>query len=172
MLPTKIAMNKRESIEKKLIESWRDYDQSVIINNKKAGNELRHDIRYLMACLLNTYLDDDESVDWRGTWADRLIDETFDCDSSGIKVANGLMVCSDRDARKMRITPFNAKFSCPTESIRPVSYQLCLAAEGPWEQGELPSVLPATKDKAIRQQLLEDWSKPDSHWPTIYRSPN
>lgn len=165
-------MNKRENIEKKLIESWRDYDQSVAVSNKKAANEFRHDLRYLMACLLNTYLDADRNVDWGGAWADRLIDETLGFDSSSVRVVSGLMVCSDRDSRKMHITPFNGKFACPVDSIRPASYELCFAAEGPWEHEETPSVLPATKDKEIRQQLLDDWSRPDSRWPTTYRSPN
>jgi len=170
MLPIEIAMSKRKNIEKKLGKCWRSYYQSVARERKKATNEYRHDIRYLLACLLNTYLDADNNIDWCGTWADHLIDEAFDFDSSGVKKASGLMVCSDRDACVMHITPFIGKFICTVDSDRPVSYQLYFAAEGPWKKEGTHSVLPSTKDKDVRQKLLDNWSKPDSHWATIYRS--
>jgi len=166
----KLAMGNREKIEKGLVECWLAHDQSVAIEDQRDEKEYRHDIVYLAACLLNTYLDTDNKVDWRGTWADRLLDAELVSGSSSVWRATGLMACGKLSDGYMHLTPFHGDFVCSTELNSLQSYELSFAAEGPWDRAGTSVVVPYTKDEIIRHELLRDAMKPGFHWPTVYRS--
>jgi hypothetical protein len=161
-------MTRREHVEKRLIEGWLIYDRSVAAENKRAVVEYRLEICLNVALLLNTYLDADESIDWCGTWADRLLDEEIASELSGVRRISGLMVCSKLGVGYMHITPFRAVFLCSSDFIFLRSYELFFAAEGPWKRVGTPLVVPFTKDQKVRQELKNSMG-PEDNWGTVYR---
>jgi hypothetical protein len=161
-------MSRREIIEKDIVECWLAYDQSVAVKDMQGTHEYRLDICVLVAYLLNTYLDADETVDWRGTWADRLLsDAQITSQSSGVRTASGLMVCGDKGANHMYLTPFRSEFVCSADLQTLQSYTLFFAPEGPWERQGAALVVPSTKDENVRCELRNRMG-PQGGWGTVY----
>lgn len=164
--------NRREKVEEQLVERWSAYDQCVSMNQMKAACEYRRDICLYLALLLNTYLEDDSAVDWRGIWADRLLDEEITSGLSGSRAASGLMVFGQLGVSSMHITPFYGSFVWSVNSTRPESYELCFAASGPWDQAGSPLVVPFTRDRNVRQGLLVHTARHEQErWATVYHGP-
>jgi hypothetical protein len=119
--------------------------------------------------LLNTFLDADVDVDWRGTWADRLIDEEINSESTETNTATGLMVFGKLEDSYMHMAPFSGRFNWTPTSLFPAYYELGFAAGGPWGRAGAPIVAPFTHDKKVRQELLHRSTQ--NEWGTVYRRP-
>ena len=122
-------------------------------------HSIQHDLSLILACLLNTYLDGDASVDWAGTWADRLVDGQFDIETTVNRTATGLMNCGRLGNGWMHLTPFQGEFFFSSGCDCLESYELKLAAEGPWDRAGTESAIPFTHDKEVRLALLS--SRPE-----------
>jgi hypothetical protein len=160
-------MSKREKLEKSIAECWLAYDQSVALKDMQAAHEYRLDICLCLACLLNTCLDADATLDWRGIWADRLLDAELDTESSCLRRARGLMVCGKLTDSYMHLTPFRGEFVFSTDFQTLKKYELRFAAEGPWDRPGTPFVVPFTKDENVRQELMNRLG-PGDNWATVY----
>lgn len=160
-------MSRRKQIENELSVRWLAYDAAVNVN-KEATIECGRDVCLYLACLLNTYLDADNSVDWNGTWADRLLDENIVSELAGVRTARGLMVCSNMDVGYMHLTPFYARFVFSADYLILGSYELFFAPEGPWNRSGNSLVMPFSEDKSAREELLNKLST-EGNWGTVFR---
>jgi len=162
-------MGNQSEIEKGILRIWRDYEFAVTGNSKASIRENRHLIGYGLACLLNTYLDNDPKTDWRGAWADNPLDAIFEWPSDNTMIVRGLMVCGRLEKNYMHMTPFVGELvrSPSKESLE--EYSLYFAAHGPWGREGAPFALPYTRNKEAQQKLLKSQPQALNDWAHVYR---